>query len=153
VRGTSRAILVAVDRNVRSRNVKIGILLFGSVLLALSGCATSYQPYNIVTGGLTETKLGPDLVRIVFHGNSSTSKERAQDFALLRAADLSLQAGFPYFTIQNEKSDVVRDSSGGLPVMPTDEILVQFTKDKVSGVLTYDSEFLVHTLRVKYDIK
>jgi hypothetical protein len=134
--------------------MKIVVPVFALALLAISGCATSYRSYSSVTGGITETKLGPDLVRIVFHGNSSTSKERAQDFALLRAADLAIEAGFPYFTLQNEEANVLRDSSSGVAIaMPTAEILVQFTRERLTGVITYDAAFLAHSLREKYEVK
>ena len=39
--------------------------------------------------------------QIRFAGNGYTSSERAQDFALLRAADLTLTHGFRYFAIAN----------------------------------------------------
>jgi len=72
--------------------------------LLLSGCATSYQSTGF-TGGYSETKLAPDVVRVVFRGNGYTRKERAQDLALLRAAELSLAAGCPYFAVLSENSD------------------------------------------------
>jgi hypothetical protein len=40
--------------------------------------------------------------RINFTGNAYTSAERAQDFALLRAADLTLQHGFKCFAVVDE---------------------------------------------------
>jgi hypothetical protein len=48
------------------------------------------------------TQLAPDVFRITFQGNGYTSAERTQDFALLRAADLSLSHGFYYFVVINE---------------------------------------------------
>jgi hypothetical protein len=66
------------------------------------GCATPYQSSGL-TGGYKETKLAPDIARITVEGNGYTSRDRVQDFALLRASEMALQSGYPYFTgrIQN----------------------------------------------------
>ncbi|MGO8763261.1 MAG: CC0125/CC1285 family lipoprotein [Desulfobaccales bacterium] len=73
------------------------------VLLLLAGCATSYQSKSLM-GGYSDTQLAPDVFRVYFKGNAYTSNERAQDLVLLRAAELSLQHGFKYFTIVDESS-------------------------------------------------
>ena len=69
----------------------------------VSGCATSYQSTSF-TGGYSETQLAPDVFRVYFRGNGYTSGERAEDFAMLRAADLCLQHGFAFFALLNESS-------------------------------------------------
>ncbi len=83
--------------------MKSVLLLFASgfSLWFLSGCATSYQQKGF-TGGYSETQLAPDVFRVNFQGNGYTSSERAQDFALLRAAELSLERGFRYFALLDE---------------------------------------------------
>jgi hypothetical protein len=78
-------------------------LAFAFVSITCLGCATPYQPVGF-TGGFSETQLAPDLFRITFEGNGYTSTERAQDFALLRAADLCTEHGFKYFAIANESN-------------------------------------------------
>lgn len=125
-----------------------------SAVLFFAGCATSYESSNILSGGYSETPLAPDVVRIVFHGNSITSKERVQDLALMRAADLSLKAGFPYFTVLKETNERVEGFDGD-PMMstPKTQILVQFLKEKPAGILAYDSAFLIQTMKSKYKIQ
>lgn len=139
---------------------RIIVILVG--VFIVSGCATirslavgtPYQPYNSVTGGYSETKLAPDVVRVVLRGNSSTSKERAQDIALLRAAELSLLAGFPYFTVLKEENETKQDTSDDLTIyMPKSEILVQFLKEKHPGILVFDAEYLDRTLKEKYKVE
>jgi hypothetical protein len=71
------------------------------VSLLFTGCATQYQSSGFA-GGYSDTQLAPDAFRISFSGNGFTSSDRAQDFALLRAADLTLAHGFHYFAIVNE---------------------------------------------------
>jgi hypothetical protein len=64
------------------------------------GCATPYQQSGY-RGGFTETRLAPDIFAISFAGNSFTSPERVSDFALLRAAELTLNNGYNRFTLLN----------------------------------------------------
>jgi hypothetical protein len=82
-----------------------GLLLFASglSLWVLSGCATSYQQKGF-SGGYSKTQLAPDVFRVNFQGNGYTSAERAQDFVLLRAAELSLERGFRSFALLDEGS-------------------------------------------------
>ena len=64
----------------------------------LSACATSYQSSGL-TGGFRDIQLAPDVFRVSFRGNSFTSQDRVQDFALLRAAELTLANGCRYFGV------------------------------------------------------
>lgn len=82
----------------------VQIFVIAGVIL-VSGCATPYHPAGFM-GGFSETQLAPDVFRVTFRGNGYTSDERAQDFAMLRASELSLQNGFTCFAIIDE-----RDSS------------------------------------------
>lgn len=72
--------------------------------LGLSGCATTYQTRGF-SGGYSDTQLAPDEFIVNFNGNGFTSSERASDFALLRAADLTEGAGYWYFTIAQAQDD------------------------------------------------
>lgn len=78
------------------------LLLLLAVPLIVTGCATPYQS-NGFAGGYSETQLAPDVFRIHFRGNGYTSGERAQDFAMLRAADLCVQNGFDCFALLDER--------------------------------------------------
>jgi hypothetical protein len=73
-------------------------------IISITSCATPYQPYGI-TGGYKETPLAPDVVRVTVEGNGYTSRDRVQDFALLRASEMALQSGYPYFVVINERND------------------------------------------------
>jgi hypothetical protein len=79
------------------------VILGLGVLFFQFGCATAYQSFGL-TGGFSETKLAPDLFRVVFRGNGYTHAERAQDFALLRASELTLQGGFKCFAVIDESN-------------------------------------------------
>ena len=72
------------------------------VAITTAGCATSYQ-HKGATGGYSETQLSPNSFQIYFKGNGYTGEERAEDFTLLRSAEISLEHGFPYFIIVSER--------------------------------------------------
>ena len=72
-------------------------------MLAMSGCATSYQPQSF-SGGFTESQLDTNVFRVSFKGNGYTSAERAEEMSLLRSADLTLKNGFTHFSIVDGRS-------------------------------------------------
>ena len=85
----------------------------------LPGCATrppqSYLPATERSGGYSETKIQEGVFGIHFKGNEYTNLQRVIDFVLLRASEVSLNNGYPYFRVLNEKSDM-RTVSGSTPV-------------------------------------
>ncbi len=80
-------------------------MLFVVGAILLSGCASSYKP-NSIFGGFDETMLSPDTFRISVSGNAFTSGGRVYDFALLRAAELSIQNQCPYFVVLDQENRV-----------------------------------------------
>ena len=77
-------------------------VLLTLLVLALAACATPYQPRGLL-GGYAETQLGENIFRVSFTGNGDTSVERAEDFALLRSAEVALEHGFTHFVVIAEK--------------------------------------------------
>jgi hypothetical protein len=88
-----------LDRALRKRDPE-GCLLTISALLCFCffGCATPYRPMK-KGKGFTDFQIAPDQFVVTFQGNGQTDSQRVNDFALLRAAQVSLQHGFPYFAI------------------------------------------------------
>lgn len=70
----------------------------------LSACATAYKSDGI-TGGFSETQLAENVWRVTFHGNGYTREERAEDLALLRSADLTLEKGYTHFALASSRSN------------------------------------------------
>src|SRR6266446_847886 len=88
-----------------------------TIALVLLGCATPYQRNQLrggVAGGFSETKLAPDYYRVTFRGNGLTQPERASDFALLHAADIALENGYPFFEITNAESSSEHHGAGSV---------------------------------------
>ena len=83
------------------------ILCVGTCLLAL-GCATEYGPKSGWSNGYSETQLGSDLWEVRFEGSGLEELERVEDFSLLRAAELCLLDGYPFFMVLGEDVSVHR---------------------------------------------
>jgi len=79
---------------------KLSICLFAFLFFC---CATGYQSSGF-RGGFEETQLDDNVFKISFKGNAYTSKEKANDFNLLRCSEVTLKNNFKYFVIK-EKSD------------------------------------------------
>ncbi len=69
----------------------------------LLGCATAYQPAGMA-GGFTETQLDSNVWRVAFRGNGYTRGEKAEDFALLRSAELALANVFTHFAFSSSRT-------------------------------------------------
>lgn len=70
----------------------------------LLGCATAYQPKSF-TGGFAETQLDVNVWRVSFRGNGYTAGERAEDFTILRSAELALANDFTHFAFSSSKTN------------------------------------------------
>lgn len=92
--------------------MRVSMKFFSSailVLLLLSGCATSYQQEG-ATGGFNDYQVSKDTFMIKFRGNGYTKKDRAADFSLLRAAEVTLKNGYSYFAIIGGNVDTANSS-------------------------------------------
>lgn len=70
--------------------------------LALGACASSPQ-YVAADGssdfGHYSTKLADNRYRVVYNGNNRIDLNKTKDYALLRAAELTLQEGYSWFEV------------------------------------------------------
>lgn len=82
-------------------------LLTSAVILTACATATPYQPAADMSArnGFSETQIEKDRVRISFDGNSLTKRETVETYLLYRAAELTKQAGYDYFTITDRATD------------------------------------------------
>ena len=92
-------------------NNKLALVVF---TFLIAGCATGYQATSF-SGGYKDLKIQDGLYKISFEGNGYTSMEKAADFALLRAAELALEQGYPFFVIA-EHNNAVKNESFTTPV-------------------------------------
>jgi hypothetical protein len=88
-------------------------IAFAAALLlstGLAACATPtpYQPYvkgQTTSGGFSEVRLEPDRFRVAFSGNSLTSRETVEGYLLFRAAELTVQNGYDWFSVVDRNTD------------------------------------------------
>jgi hypothetical protein len=76
------------------------VLATASLAWLLAAACTSYQPHSL-SGGFSETRLSATSFQVQFRGNSYTSAARVEKFMLRRAAELALENGFRYFTLDS----------------------------------------------------
>jgi hypothetical protein len=143
------------------------------VLIALIffiGCATSYQK-NGFSGGFSETQLSENIWKVHFNGNAHSTMERAEDFCLLRSAELTLENGYRYFAIVDKNSDTESSTistpqqahtnifghttyTGGqtstLHKPSTQNTIVMLRDKSNNSGIVYEAQFLVQSLKEKY---
>ena len=77
--------------------------------LALSACATAtpYQPVGATStrGGYAEERITESRWRVMFAGNSMTSRDTVEMYLLYRAAELTVQNGYDWFEAVNRVTD------------------------------------------------
>ncbi len=81
-------------------------LLALTMLLMLGGCAspTTYKPANDGGYGYRESQIADNRYRIAFKMRGDDSLQ-AMDYAMLRAAELTLMAGYDWFVVVDRQSD------------------------------------------------
>jgi len=90
------------------RSAGIAAALVLAAGLAACATPTPYQP-NIrgqqTSGGYSEVRIEPDRFRVNFAGNSLTSRETVEGYLLFRAAELTTQQGYDWFSIEDRHTD------------------------------------------------
>lgn len=91
------------------------LLISAAAVLALSACATptTYQPAAGASGvGYSEQRIEHDRWRVSFRGGSGAGAAQVMDYALLRAAELTLAQGYDWFQVVGRYTDA-RDGGYG----------------------------------------
>ena len=58
-----------------------------------------------VHGGYSEQRLAPDRYIVKFHGNELTSRDRVEGYLLYRAAEVTTQNGYDWFTVVDRRTE------------------------------------------------
>jgi hypothetical protein len=81
------------------------------VMVGLSACATaapSFTPFQAAVPGkfgFTEQRIEAARYRVIFEGNSRTTRQRVEDSLLLRAANVTLENGYDWFEVVSRATD------------------------------------------------
>ena len=82
---------------------KLLLLIILPTLLFVS-CSTPYQEVGTdVRGGYSFERKSQNIFNVLFEGNGFTTPQKASDFAILRAAEVTLEHQFKYFTKLGKK--------------------------------------------------
>lgn len=87
-----------------------GLVCAGVAAALLAGCVepTPYAPAppgERGAAGFAETKIEPGRWRVTFAGNSATSREEVEIALLLRAAEVTLNAGGAWFRVVDDETE------------------------------------------------
>lgn len=118
------------------------ILLLATFISAIS-CSTPYQA-SAIQGGYSEKKLSDNKFKISFSGNIYTRRYKANDFALLRSAEVADQNNFRFFKIESDSKIYMLSST-------THEITCY--NEKPSGQMVYESKKVIEAIRKKHRLK
>jgi hypothetical protein len=89
------------------------LALLAALLLAACATGSIYHPASSLRGvGYSEQKLETNRWRVSFTGDTATPAAVVQDYALLRAAELTLSLGDEWFTVAG-RATVPQDSGYG----------------------------------------
>jgi len=83
-------------------------VMFGALAIALAACAASppYKPAaNAEASGYSEQAIDSNRYRVRYTGTPGMEKSAVQDYALLRAAELTTQNGHDWFEVVNRDND------------------------------------------------
>lgn len=142
--------------------------LLAILTLTLCGCSTgrTYHPFDSLWSlGYSDTRVGEDQWSVYYRGYEISQGE-ANDYALLRAAEVTAEAGYRYFIIAGEQNSTSTSGVGSVGVYngtgggymrnssyPEVRLSIKAYKLKpTSGGMVYDNQYLASALRKKYDL-
>lgn len=82
--------------------------IFAATLSACTTTSTPYQPASTssrVSGGYSDVRLAEDRYRVKFAGNMFTSRDRVEGYLLYRAAELTIEKGYDWFSIVERETE------------------------------------------------
>ena len=105
----------------------------------ITSCATIYQPKNLF-GGYSASQINENTWKVTFEGNSYTSKARAENFAMRRAAEITLREGYTHFLI-TDSDTYVKTSVHTIPQnSTTTEIVSDYGNFQYSDTTYYGGQ-------------
>jgi hypothetical protein len=93
------------------------LLLAGLAAISLSACATEPTRYQPAAGpqaiGYSEYRIEPGRFRVTFQGGAGVAPEQVMDYALVRAAELTLAEGYDWFRVSDRVLRATGPANGG----------------------------------------
>jgi len=136
-------------------------------LTAIGGCVPSYATRG-ARGGFSETVISADVARVKRkRGDLYTSGSQAKDFTLLRAAEIMVDNGLPYFAVLREgnaspNTPGYYEINGIHATYVSDERFIKYTpetgllvrgfREKPEEIFTLDAKRTIENIKSKYGI-
>jgi hypothetical protein len=138
-----------------------GLLLAGCSRLSTAG-APRYKPLGpLSSSGYADRQVAADTFDVTVQSNGLWSNERMQDYALLRAAELTRKNGFRYFVVLRSKE--VIDMPDPIRNSPEQEITfrsasywamrVRCSADPTGEASEYEAAVVQESVKQKYGLQ
>jgi hypothetical protein len=86
--------------------LRLSAVAAAALLLAACVSPATYHPRDARGGtGYTDEQLAANRFRVTFTGNSATRRETVENYLLLRAAEVTLKAGYRYFVFDTRDTE------------------------------------------------
>lgn len=95
----------------------LGRSTFVAVMVAaLAACSVSPTPYQVEgkNGGYSEQRIEANRYSVKFVGNRATPRDTVEEYALYRAAEVTLETGHDYFKVVSREIEPVVGSVSGV---------------------------------------
>ncbi|MBQ3667518.1 MAG: hypothetical protein II913_05640 [Elusimicrobiaceae bacterium] len=139
------------------------IAILSCVFALLAACATPYkQAKKATSNGYFDTKLQEGMYEVIFNGNDNTSTAKANNYALLRAAEVCLENGYQSFEIIRKTEDFTEtEVDTETKIMGVSILNVENSEPKITLIircskgtdLLYKAQELKTNLRAKYKLQ
>jgi hypothetical protein len=115
--------------------------------LMLGACATGYQAKGF-GGGYSDVQVDENTYRVTFEGKGTrTSKESVENMMLYRAAELTKQKGYDWFTVNDRDGDEKWNMTyGRVGVSATATIQMFKGKKPENALRSYDAQSVIDHL-------
>ena len=148
------------------------------LVFLLSSCLSTAYVEDGWKGGFTDTQINEDTWKVTVGGNAYTKQSTIRDYAILRASEVTLEQGYKYFVIYDDKDSTKVntyttsgsssttgriDDWGNINSRTTynspqtntqtkfgNELLYRVTNVKIDGFVNYDAQLIYDSLSAKY---
>jgi hypothetical protein len=123
--------------------------------LLVIGCSIgrSYHAFDSHWSlGYNDTRMGEDVWSISYRGYEISQGE-ANDYALLRASEVSTAAGYRFFAVVNEQNSNSASGMRDALTYPEVRLTIKAYKEKPAGNIAFlDGQYLAPAIRQKYGL-
>lgn len=124
------------------------MVILTMTILMINGCTTTYGPNGPShLGGYSEMRVAEDTYDVSFSNNGITVDTFAYDSALLRAAEVTIENGYTYFTVL-ETNQQTNQSSG----ITVHKVIKCFKNKPKTENLVYEAKLVERNMKRKYNI-